>query len=315
MSDENIKKGYNFADIIGDSSIMLELKSYALKVASTSSPVLIYGETGTGKELFVQAMHNASPRRNGPFVAQNCAAFPSALLEGILFGTAKGSFTGAEDRAGLFEIANGGTLYLDEINSMPLELQPKLLRVLQDGIIRRIGDMEERKIDVRIIASTNIDPKYCADKGIIRKDLYYRINVVNFRIPELKERKSDIPSLVNHFISKYNKKLNADVKGITYDALEKFIIYQWPGNVRELQNAIEEIMNTKKYGYIEISDLPENIKSAKKVSLNSAIDNFEKNLIKEALSLYKNNISKAAEYLEIPRQTLQYKIKRYGIDI
>lgn len=154
-------RGYTFMDIIGQSDEMLKLKAFALKAALTSSSILIYGETGTGKELFVQAIHNSSPRKNKPFIAQNCAAMPSTLLEGILFGTVKGGFTGAEDRPGLFELANGGTLYLDELNSMPLDLQAKLLRILQDGRVRRVGDIKEKAVDVRIIASTNIEPKLC----------------------------------------------------------------------------------------------------------------------------------------------------------
>ncbi|GFR35393.1 sigma 54-interacting transcriptional regulator [Thermobrachium celere] len=176
-------------DIIGESNEILSVKNIAIKASNSSSPVFIYGETGVGKELFVQAIHTASSRRNNPFIAQNCAAVPEQLLEGILFGTVKGSFTGSEDRPGLLELADGGTLYLDELNSMPLSLQAKLLRVIQDGVIRRVGDIKEKKVDVRFIASTNLHPEECLKRGLIRKDLYYRLNVISIEIPELKKKK------------------------------------------------------------------------------------------------------------------------------
>lgn len=306
-------KGYTFMDIIGQNSEILKLKAYALKAAGTSSPVLIYGETGTGKELFVQSIHNSSSRKYKPFIAQNCAALPSTLLEGILFGTVKGSFTGAEDRPGLFELADGGTLYLDELNSTPLDLQAKLLRVLQDGVIRRVGDIKERVVDVRIIASTNIEPEKCVADGVIRKDLFYRINVIYLKIPELAERKSDIPILVEHFIEKYNQKFNLRLKGITRPAMEKMLSYDWPGNVRELQYVIEGLMNMKESEYIECEDLPEYIRNSENKSIFQLLEENEKNIILDAMKLWKNNISKTAEYLNIPRQTLQYKIKKFQI--
>lgn len=305
--------GYTFMDIIGQSDSILKLKSYALKAAQSSSPVLVYGETGTGKELFVQSIHNSSPRKDKPFIAQNCAAIPSTLLEGMLFGTVKGSFTGSEDRPGLFELADGGTLYLDEINSTPLDLQAKLLRVLQDGYIRRVGDIKERKVDVRIITSTNMEPNECVEKGIIRKDLFYRINVIYLKIPELKNRKSDIPILLNHFVKKYSKLLSKRVKGVSKEAEEKLISYDWPGNVRELQHVIEGIMNLKESGHIELEDLPENIKNNNSLTLCQMIDEYERQMIGESMKIWNGNISKTAEYLGVPRQTLQYKIKKYEI--
>lgn len=306
-------KGYTFMDIIGQNNNILKLKAYALKAAGAKSPVLIYGETGTGKELFVQSIHNSSERRNMPFIAQNCAALPSTLLEGILFGTVRGSFTGAEDRPGLFELADGGTLYLDELNSTPLELQAKLLRVLQDGVVRRVGDIKERVVDVRVIVSTNMEPEQCVAEGIIRKDLFYRINVIYLKIPELKKRKSDIPILVEHFITIYNNKLNLKIKGITKEAMERLIAYDWPGNVRELQHVIEGLMNMKEFEYIEYEDLPEYIKSNEGRSIFYVLEEHEKEIIMDAMKLWKNNISKTAEYLNMPRQTLQYKIKKLNI--
>lgn len=304
-------RGYTFMDIIGQSDEMLRLKAYALKAAGSSSPVLVYGETGTGKELFVQAIHYSSERKNMPFIAQNCAALPSALLEGILFGTVKGSFTGAEDRPGLFELADNGTLYLDELNSMPLDLQAKLLRVIQDGVIRRVGDVSEKEVNVRIIASTNIEPSLCVKNGTIRNDLYYRLNVIGLRIPELRNRKSDIPIILDFFIEKYNKKLGKRIMGISSASMERLISYDWPGNVRELQHVVESIINIKDSGYIEEEDIPENIKRNYNKSLVEELEVFEKNKILEAMRLWNNNISKTAEYLKIPRQTLQYKLKKY----
>ena len=306
-------RGYTFMDIIGQSSEILKLKAYALKAAGASSPVLVYGETGTGKELFVQSIHNSSSRKNKPFIAQNCAALPSTLLEGILFGTVRGSFTGAEDRPGLFELADGGTLYLDELNSTPMDLQAKLLRVLQDGVVRRVGDIKERVVDVRIIVSTNVEPEKCVAEGIIRKDLFYRINVIYLKIPELKDRRSDIPILIEHFIEKYNKRFNLRLRGMTRAAIQKMVSYDWPGNVRELQHIIEGLMNMKETEYIEVEDLPDHIKNNSSRSISELLEESERRIIQDAMKLWKNNISKTAEYLNIPRQTLQYKLKKFSM--
>jgi arginine utilization regulatory protein len=309
------KRKFTFADIIGSSNEIKALKTFALRAAETTSPVLVYGETGTGKELFIQAIHNASPRRDKAFIALNCAALPEGLLEGLLFGTVRGSFTGSEDRAGLFEQAEGGTIYLDELNSMPRELQAKLLRVLQEGYIRRLGDIVERRVDVRVIASTNIDPEFCVNAGTIRKDLYYRINVISVKIPELKDRSSDIPDLIEFFISKYNSSFGTKVKGVSNEALEKLVAYDWPGNVRELQNVIEGIINIKSSGIIEVNDLPERIVDSQNKALSELLEEFEKEMIIKALSLWNNNISRTARYLQLPRQTLQNKIKKFNINL
>lgn len=305
------RKLYTFMDIIGESNEILSVKNIAIKASNSSSPVFIYGETGVGKELFVQAIHTASSRRNNPFIAQNCAAVPEQLLEGILFGTVKGSFTGSEDRPGLLELADGGTLYLDELNSMPLSLQAKLLRVIQDGVIRRVGDIKEKKVDVRFIASTNLHPEECLKRGLIRKDLYYRLNVISIEIPELKKRKSDIPLLVKHFIEKYSIKLGKSNLGISDDAMESLINYSWPGNIRELEHTIESIMNLKEDNLITLNDLPEHIKACKDFSLQNCIEQYEKKLIEDTLKICDNNVSLTAKKLNIPRQTLQYKIKKY----
>jgi arginine utilization regulatory protein len=284
------------------------------------------GETGTGKELVVQSIHNASPRKHGPFVAQNCAAFPATLLESILFGTVKGSFTGAEDRPGLFELADGGTLFLDEINSMPLELQSKLLRVLQEGVLLRVGDTKLRKVDTRVIACTNVDPEEAVRKKELRVDLYYRLNVVSLRVPPLRERKSDIPALTSHFINMYNRKLGRRVTHVSEETGMLFFAYSWPGNVRELQHAIEHAMNVTSGQVIELEHLPAHLRQLNNSgtdsesmvvkgehSLPEILKNVEKRCLLEALQKSGGNISKAAVQLGIPRQTLQYRLKILGL--
>jgi len=320
---------YNFNSIVGNSKELKEAIDIARKASKSDSSVLIYGETGTGKELFAQSIHYEGNRQNKPFIAQNCAALPEALLEGILFGTVKGGFTGAVDRPGLFEQANGGTLLLDEINSMGLGLQAKLLRVLQEGYIRRVGGIKDTPINVRIIATTNEDPHESIDKGILRKDLFYRINVISLRVPSLKERKIDINLLSEYFIKKYNDKLNKDVWAISRDMIELFQNYFWPGNVRELENMIEGAMNyiseskhvlEKEYfpSYLsEVKNREHNIidKIDLKKSLPEIVEDIEKNMIEEALKESNFNVTKASQRLNIKRQTLQHKIKKYSIEI
>ena len=315
-------KLFSFIDIIGQTKEMINLKSIALKAAQSSSFVMVTGETGTGKELFVQAIHSSSSRKNGPFIAQNCAALPSNLLESILFGSVKGSFTGAENRPGLFELADGGTLFLDEINSMPLDLQSKLLRVLEDGNIRRVGSNKTINVDVRIVSAINVDINTVVEKEQLREDLFFRLNVITLEIPPLRERKEDIPLLVDSFINKYNKKLNKNFSSVSSDVMEIFYKYRWPGNVRELENAIESAMSLYEGDIIKEDHLPYQFKnlsfklyeSKNKVEpLINVIDSMEKEMIEEALKNSENNISKAARALKIPRQTLQYKIKKYGI--
>lgn len=311
-TNQNKYKKYDFIDIIGKNIKILNAKEKASKASLTSSPVLIYGETGAGKELFVQAIHYNSYRKNKPFIAQNCAAIPPNLLEGILFGTVKGSFTGAENREGLFELANGGSLYLDELNSMPLELQPKLLRVLQEGTIRRVGDTNQRNVDVRVIASVNELPEKILDEGSIRKDLYYRLNVVRINIPPLRERKEDIPLLVKHFIEKFNKKFNANITSFDSKVFEKLYMHNWQGNVRELEHFIESVFNFKKNGIIYLEDINQitSLESPEMITLNEKLKDTEKKYIKEAMLIANGNISKASKILGIPRQTLQYKLKK-----
>ena len=310
---------YNFDDIIGESKVIRDLKNLARRAAASSSPILVWGETGTGKELFVQAIHNAGPRRHSPFIAQNCAALPESLLESILFGTAKGGFPGAEDRAGLFEMAHGGTIFLDEISSMPTQLQAKLLRVLQEGVIRRLGDIQVRRVDVRVISSCSEDPVQAVDKKQLREDLFYRINVITLRIPPLREHREDIPLLAKHFIEKYFGK-EREVN-ISPEVMEMFQEYPWPGNVRELEHAIEGAAILMDGNTLEPKHLPIQIRShflprkgylvnEGNLNLTEALENVEKEFIRKAMGKAQGNISQAAKILGIPRQTLQYKLRK-----
>lgn len=329
-----IKNGteYTFDDIIGESSAIRDLKDKAKKVADSISPILVYGETGTGKELLVQAIHNASiKRRSKPFIAQNCAALPATLLEGILFGTSSGCFTGAKDKPGIFELANGGTLFLDEINSMPIELQAKLLRVLQDSTVRRLGGENTITVDVRVIASTNEEPSKTVERGLLREDLYYRLNVIPLRISPLRERKEDIYILVDQFIKLFNSRLNKNVKEVSPRVISMLLNRMWPGNVRELKCTIENIMNfiDKEVIYLDeiVFNSCDNMLSVYKHKndlysynefyippLNEALDNYEKDLIIRAIEQMDGNHAKAARLLKVPKQTLYNKVKKYQIN-
>lgn len=316
---------FTFDSIVGKNEKFLKAVSVAKKAAFSSSNVLIYGETGTGKELIAQSIHNSSTRKNKIFLAQNCAALPEALLEGILFGTTKGGFTGAVDRPGVFEQANGGTLFMDEINSMGLQLQSKLLRVFQDGHIRRIGGLKDIPIDVRIIVSTNEEPYEAVEKGTLRNDLYYRLNVIPIYLPPLRERIDDIDLLTSFFIDKMNKKLNKKVRFISPTIKEAFSSYKWPGNVRELENVIEGAMNIiDKEDELKKEHFP--CETSAKIfalsplqdydivkSLGETLELIESNIIQKALKESNNNVSKAARSLGIKRQTLQHKMKKYNL--
>ncbi|MEQ2129876.1 sigma 54-interacting transcriptional regulator [Caldanaerobacter subterraneus KAk] len=327
---ENEEAYYTFDDIIGESKVITELKCKAQKIAKSNSPVFVYGETGTGKELLVQAIHNAGPRKNGPFIAQNCAALPENLMESILFGSVKGSFTGAENRPGLVELADGGTLFLDEITSLSFDLQAKLLRFLQEGYIRRIGDSKVRKVDVRVIAASNISPYEALEKKILRPDLFYRLSTIVLYVPPLRERKSDIPLLVKHFIKEFNWQLGKDIKGISEEVERALMSLSWPGNVRELKGVIEYAANFCESEIIQLHDLPDHIlrnafiEGEKEIAvdtigiegdLRSFLAKVEYELITKTLKKTNGNISRAAEILGIPRQTLQYKIKMLKINI
>ena len=319
---------YNFNSLIGGNKKFLEAIKYAKRASQSSSSVLIEGETGTGKELFAQSIHSASIRKDKPFIAQNCAALPENLLEGILFGTSKGSFTGALDRAGLFEQANGGTILLDEINSMSSTLQAKLLRVLQESYVRRIGGNKDIYVDIRIICTTNESLEELVSTKMFRKDLYYRLNVINIRIPTLRERPDDLHILCDYFIRMFNQKLKKDVWMISKELEDLFQNYEWHGNVRELQNVIETAMNmvvdehviTKEHLPNKWGEMLHNSKVKSNEhdfydhkDLNQYLENIERSLIRRMYLKNENNITKTAIELNISRQNLQYKLKKYEI--
>jgi arginine utilization regulatory protein len=314
---------YTLNDLLTRSNAFQSMKDEAKKLAKSDSPILVYGESGTGKELFVQGVHHESHRSSEPFIAQNCAAIPETLLESILFGTAKGSYTGAVDRKGLFELADGGTLFLDELHTMPIELQAKLLRVLEDGMVRRVGSSQSISVNVRIIAAMNVMPNKALQEQTLRADLYYRLNVFTFSLIPLRDRKEDILFLTDHFMKDFNQKLFKNIS--SYEKkLELFLInYQWPGNVRELKHTIEYMMNVCEREQLLYEDLPSilrrlpvtspaisNSDPIMSLSLRKNIEDLEKKLISNALDLSEGNINQAAKLLEIPRQTLQYKIKK-----
>ena len=333
------RKKYEFEDIIGTNLNVKRTIELAKKAAKSDASILIYGETGTGKELLSQAIHYNSSRKENAFLAINCATLPESLFESILFGTEKGGFTGAENKIGLFEQANGGTLLLDEINSLPMELQAKLLRVLQEKTIRRIGGTKDIPVDVRIISTTNENPKEIIKTGKMRLDLYYRLNLIFLELPPLRERKDDILLLSKKFLTRYNKKFNKNVKGLTKEVEEIFIQYLWPGNIRELENVIQSSMILTDDTYLTkdflniywdedlftkkpqkegkaifINIVPEN-KSTENdsASLTNLMSKMEEKYIREAIDSFPYNLSKAAAYLGISRQALQYKMKKYNI--
>jgi arginine utilization regulatory protein len=313
---------YSFDDILTVNKKFKDSLEILKKVSKNESNVLIMGATGTGKELIAHSIHSNSNRRNKPFVIQNCAAIPSSIMESILFGTSKGSFTGAIDKEGLFESANGGTIFLDEINSIPFDLQSKLLRTLENRSVMRIGENIEREIDIRIIASTNEDLVKKVEDGEFRADLFYRLNVISFRVPPLKERVDDIKVLVDYYISHYNSILNKNITGVSDETLEILNNYEWKGNVRELKNVIEYALNFSEEGIIKKENLPQYmlnfIREGKKEtiiddSLIAMVDNYERKIIEDALETSKYNVFKTAELLNIPRQTLYYKLKKYNL--
>jgi transcriptional regulator with PAS, ATPase and Fis domain len=305
---------YNIASIVCQDERIAKLKSQVLQVARNNSTVLITGESGTGKELFAHSIHNASSRRKEPFIKVNCSAIPAELAEAELFGYEDGAFTGArkQGKPGKFELADGGTIFLDEIGDMPLILQSKLLRVIQEKEIERVGGIKTRKVDVRIISATNKALKRLALEGKFREDLYFRINVVELTIPPLRERKPDIPVLVDSFIRKYNSTLTGRVDGITDAALAILVQYNWPGNIRELENIIERMMNYVDSGLIDVQDVPEEIRRAERPGgkTGQSLANIEREAIQSALAEADGNKSRAARLLGISRSKLYEKLSQ-----
>ncbi|NMM61239.1 sigma 54-interacting transcriptional regulator [Clostridium sp. P21] len=309
---------YTFDKIIGQDENFVKVVEYAKKISDSKSTILIMGESGTGKEVFAQSIHNYSGRVDGPFVALNCGAIPKQLIESELFGYEEGAFTGAKKggNRGKFELADGGTIMLDEIGEMPLDMQTKLLRVVQEGVITRIGSSKSIPVDVRIIAATNRDLKKEVELGRFRKDLYYRLNVLPLFLPPLRERKGDIPLIIEYLIKNISKKLEKKEPSISDEYLKEIINYNWPGNVRELENVVELIINTESIpaGYFQNgSNHNEMLINVSKDSLE--LDFVEREHLIKVLKRFKGNITHSAEALGIRRNTLYSKIKKYNIEI
>jgi transcriptional regulator with PAS, ATPase and Fis domain len=310
-----------FDEIVSCSPQIVQLKEKALRVAKGSSNILISGESGTGKELFARAIHYSSPRNTKPFIALNCAAMPETLIESELFGYEEGSFTGASrgGRPGKFQLAHGGTIFLDEIGDMPLHLQPKLLRVLQERTVEKIGSHKSVAVDVRVIAATNKDLEKMVDRGEFREDLYYRLNVIPLHIPPLRERIGDIRLLLSYLLKQYNNKLNKQIKGFSSNAEHALLNCQWKGNVRELTNVVEYSVNIETTGYITAGSLPYKIRAAQEELIGmpkvKGLRKSENELIREELSKYADSVPgkrMAAEALGISLSTLYRKIKQMG---
>ena len=309
--------------IVGRSPKLAQALTLADKVARHPSTVLVTGESGTGKELIARHIHDASPRASRPFVAVNCAAIPEALLESELFGHAKGAFTGAiSERQGLFEEAHEGTLFLDELGDLPVPLQVKLLRALQEGEVRRVGDNASRSVDVRLVAATARDLESDVAEGRFRADLYYRVNVVRIHLPALRERAEDIPELVRHFVDRFNRRLGLRVTGLSAAAMRALVEYPWPGNVRELENVIERAMVLTDGPQVDVEQLPtlaapaaraDGAVSPLDLSVKRRTEELERALIAEALERTHGNRTSAAKLLDLSHRALLYKIRDYGL--
>jgi two-component system response regulator AtoC len=321
---EQIQKESQFESILAKSRTMLDIFHTISKIADFKTTVLISGESGTGKELVARAIHARSVRKGQPFVAVNCGAIPENLLESELFGHKRGAFTDANaDRRGLFEEASGGALFLDEIGELPLNLQVKLLRVLQDDTIRRLGDTKDIKVDVRIITATHRDLAADVKAGRFREDLYYRINVLPIAIPPLRNRREDVNLLIDHFIVRNNARLGTSIRGVSIEARKSLLEYAWPGNVRELENTIERAMVLAEADILQASDLPERLREALdpvqvhlasgELSIKRTTAAIEQILIRRALQKTKGNRTRAAQLLEISHRALLYKIKDYKV--
>ncbi len=316
------RERFTFRNIISQSKKMMEILELTRNILELDTTILIYGETGTGKELLANAIHFNSSRREKPFITVNCAAIPDELFESELFGFKKGAFTGEnQNRRGLFQMANGGTILLDDIGEMPLKLQPKLLRVIEDKKVTSLGSEKSVDIDVRIIATTNKNLKSEVEKGNFREDLFYRLNIIPVELPPLRERKEDIPLLTRFFLKKYAEKFNKPIKSISEEAINTLINYPWPGNVRELENIIERAVIVEKKGVItdieifltrektDSVDLTTSFKAAK----TKVIEGFEKTYISGLLELYGGKLTQAAKHADMDVKNLWEKMKKYGI--
>ncbi len=323
---------YNFGNLVGSAASMLKIYDLIQRVCETKTNVLITGESGTGKELVAKAVHYNGLLKDKPFVTVNCGAIPENLIESELFGHKKGSFTGAiADKLGLFEVANGGTIFLDEIGEIPLQTQVKLLRVLQEKTFKRVGSTEDITVNIRIMAATNKDLMQEVTQGRFREDLYYRLNVIHIQLPPLREKREDIPILAQHFLEKYNKQLDKDIKKISKEAMDALISYDYPGNVRELENIIERTVSLERGAAILPESLPpaifhpaaafirrggnsEQMITMDGVKLEEIVGNLEKDLIEKALKKAGGVKKKAAKLLGISFRSIRYRLEKYGMD-
>lgn len=322
---EVLREREGMEDLVGSSRPMQELYRLIEKVAPTDSTVLILGESGTGKELVARALHGKSERKDEKCIAINCGALPRELIESELFGHEKGSFSGAHQRKiGLIESASGGTLFLDEIGDLPMDLQVKILRVLEQKEVRRIGSVESKSVDVRIIAATNRDLREDVQEGQFREDLFYRLAIMDIHLPPLRARKEDIPPLIEHFIKRFNQKMNRSVEGVSPEALRTLMNYGWPGNVRELENVIQRCMILRDQGTIDESDLPSNLKNVSQgpatpfidpdqLTFQKAREAFEYRYLEQLLKLNNSNVTQSALMAGISRRHLQELMKKYGL--
>jgi DNA-binding NtrC family response regulator len=320
--NSQLDRGAGFADFIGNSKPMREVYDLIRSLSANDTSVIITGESGSGKELVAKTIHLQSSRARGPFIAINAAAIPENLMESEIFGHEKGSFTGAiSTRAGCFELAHRGTLFLDEIAEMPLALQPKLLRILEDQSVRRLGGSQEIAVDVRVIAATNREPRSAVQSGKLREDLYYRLNVFTVCLPPLRERISDIPLLIQHFIRECSRKHNTQVPGVRQEATQLLKSYAWPGNVRELRNVIERAVILARGGWIEPSHMPAYITSVGDglaarivLPLHATLAEAEREILMQTLRDSGNNKAEAARRLGVDVKTIRNKLKSYGLD-
>lgn len=323
---DEIENKYSFENIVARSEAMANVFDLVSKVAEHKTTVLITGESGTGKELVARAIHSSGPRSTKPMVSINCGGIPENLLESELFGYKKGAFTGADkDKPGRFEEADGGTIFLDEIGEMPMALQVKLLRVLQEEEIAPLGGVGSQKVDVRVLTATARDVSEEVQEGRFREDLFYRINVMNINVPALRERRGDIPLLVGYFIDLFNKKLNKKIEGLSSEAMPILMGYSWPGNVRELENVIERavLLNSGKLitpeelpaDIVQPGKSPSNLVEEETLSIKKASKKMEKGLIEKVLKLTGGNRSQAARILEISRPILIAKIKEFDLNL
>jgi two-component system response regulator AtoC len=323
---DEVRADARFGDIVVGSPAMRRAMEVVRKVAPHDSAVLITGASGTGKELVARMLHRESSRSTAPFVPVNCGGVPEQLLESEFFGFVKGAFTGADrDKPGLFEAADGGTIFLDEVGELPGVLQVKLLRVLQEGEVRRVGATETKQVDVRVISATNRDLEEAVETGDFRKDLYYRLAVVPVHLPSLRARQEEIPQLVAHLVERHSKRLGVEVEGVDADAMEVLLAYSWPGNIRELENVIERALVLTDDKRIKLEDLPEAVRRPAPEGAGLAVDGddlsvkrhgarLERHLIERALDRTGGNKTQAAELLELSPRALRYKIQEYGIE-